>query len=312
MKIEGLVEGWLHDAVRVGASDLHIEPFEDLVRIRRRVAAGLHTVAQVSVHLKELIVAHLKALAQLDVGQTRKPQDGRIAWLRQGARALDLRLATVPSVFGETAVIRFLNGSSRGLELDELGLSQKIHTELLELSHQQEGMLLVTGPTGSGKTTTLYALLQALTRPSSVEAFRPKKILTIEDPVEYTYDALFQVAVKPQIGLTFATGLRAFLRHDPDVIMVGELRDAETASLAAQAAFTGQLVLSTLHTRDAQSAPLRLLQLGVPLHHVRSVLLGVLAQTLVLGPSGQRSGRFDWLCGPDLAQAVAHAGRGCA
>lgn len=301
MKVEGLVEGWLQGAIEAQAADVHIEPFEDAVRVRQRVDQGLRLVANVPVHLSKLILAHIKVLAHLDIAQTQEPQDGRIAWRTQPGQVLDIRVAITPSLYGEAAVMRLLNKRERTLDLHGLGLPASICSQLLACIHACEGLLLVTGPTGSGKTTTLYALLQTLATQTPQGLGSSKKILTLEDPIEYTYDHLFQVAVKPRIGLTFASGLRAFLRHDPDVIMVGELRDAATAQLAAQAALTGHLVLSTLHTRDAASTPARLIQMGVPAYQVRTLLLGVLAQRLVPSPSGSgRSACFSWLSGSEL------------
>ncbi len=275
--MEQLVHRWLTDALLAGAADLHFEPFEGGLSVRQRIDGVLHAVALCPVHLKERIVSHIKILAQLDIAQKRQPQDGRMAFKNAQGGVSDLRISTVPTLFGESVMIRFLDKRSWILDLPQLGIPEAIRTELLKIIEAGEGLLLITGPTGSGKTTTLYALLQTL-------AQKQQKIITLEDPIEYTFDHLIQVAIRPEMGLSFSHALRACLRHDPDVLVIGELRDAESAIIACQAALTGHLVLATLHTRDTASTPLRLVEMGVPNYQVNAVLRGILAQKLLPRP----------------------------
>ena len=268
-----MVNQMLLRALESRASDVHIEPFENQLKIRYRIDGILHEVEPPPRQLKAAVISRLKVLAQLNIAERRLPQDGRIK-IRLAGKDVDLRIATVPTLYGESVVIRLLERSQIFADLDSLGLPPPILRQFNEMIAKPHGMILVTGPTGSGKTTTLYGVLQKINDPS-------KKIITIEDPVEYQLGGVNQIHVKPQIGLTFANGLRSIVRQDPDVIMVGEIRDSETAEIAIQAALTGHLVLSTLHTNDAAGAVSRLLEMGVQDYLLSSSLLGVLAQRLV-------------------------------
>lgn len=267
-----LVNRLIVDASRARASDIHIEPKERDVHIRQRID-GVLTTAETLTRAQGLsAMSRLKILAGLDIAERRRPQDGRLSFPVAG-RPVDLRVSTTPTIHGESAVIRLLEKPVAALGLDALGFAPSQAAILKRLIGQPNGILLITGPTGSGKTTTLYALLEMLAR-------RELKILTIEDPVEYRIDGVSQTQVNPAIGLNFANAMRSFLRHDPDVIMVGEMRDLETARTAVQAALTGHLVLSTLHTNDAPSAITRLLDMRLDDYLVGSTLLGVVAQRL--------------------------------
>ena len=268
-----LVNQMLLRALESRASDVHIEPFENQLKIRYRIDGILHEVEPPPRQLKAAVISRLKVLAQLNIAERRLPQDGRIK-VRLAGKDVDLRIATVPTLYGESVVIRLLERGQIFAELDSLGFPPAILRQFNEMIAKPHGMILVTGPTGSGKTTTLYGVLQKINDPS-------KKIITIEDPVEYQLSGVNQIHVKPQIGLTFANGLRSIVRQDPDIIMVGEIRDSETAEIAIQAALTGHLVLSTLHTNDAAGAVSRLLEMGVQDYLLSSSLLGVLAQRLV-------------------------------
>jgi len=268
-----LVNQMLVRALESRASDVHIEPFENQVKVRYRIDGILHEVESPPRQLKAAIISRLKILAQLNIAERRLPQDGRIK-TRLGGKDVDLRIATVPTLYGESVVIRLLERGQIFTQLDTMGFPPAPLAQFNEMILKPHGMILVTGPTGSGKTTTLYGALQKINDPG-------KKIITIEDPVEYQLGGVNQIHVKPQIGLTFANGLRSIVRQDPDVIMVGEIRDAETAEIAVQAALTGHLVFSTLHTNDAAGAISRLLEMGVQDYLLSSSLLGVLAQRLV-------------------------------
>ena len=268
-----MVNQMLLRALESRASDVHIEPFENQLKIRYRIDGILHEVEPPPRQLKAAVISRLKVLAQLNIAERRLPQDGRIK-IRLSGKDVDLRIATVPTLYGESVVIRLLERGQIFTELDSLGFPQSILGQFNQMIVRPHGMILVTGPTGSGKTTTLYGALQKINDPG-------KKIITIEDPVEYQLGGVNQIHVKPQIGLTFANGLRSIVRQDPDVIMVGEIRDSETAEIAVQAALTGHLVLSTLHTNDAAGAVSRLLEMGVQDYLLSSSLLGVLAQRLV-------------------------------
>jgi general secretion pathway protein E len=268
-----LVNQMLVRALENRASDVHIEPFENQLKIRYRIDGILHEIESPPRQLKAAIISRLKILAQLNIAERRLPQDGRIK-TRLGGKDVDLRIATVPTLYGESVVIRLLERGQIFTQLDTLGFPPAPLARFNEMILKPHGMILVTGPTGSGKTTTLYGALQKINDPG-------KKIITIEDPVEYQLGGVNQIHVKPQIGLTFANGLRSIVRQDPDVIMVGEIRDAETAEIAVQAALTGHLVFSTLHTNDAAGAISRLLEMGVQDYLLSSSLLGVLAQRLV-------------------------------
>ena len=268
-----LINALLSQAVREGASDIHIEPFETRSVVRFRLDGVLRDVVEPQRVLHGVIVSRIKIMARLDIAEKRLPQDGRIA-LRLAGRPVDVRVSTLPTGHGERVVMRLLDKQAGRLTLPGLGMSEEVLATLDHLIHQPHGILLVTGPTGSGKTTTLYAAL------SQLDAVR-HNIVTVEDPIEYDLDGIGQTQVNPRIELTFARALRAILRQDPDIIMIGEIRDLETAQIAVQASLTGHLVLATLHTNDAVGAVTRLVDMGVEPFLVSSSLLGVLAQRLV-------------------------------
>ncbi len=263
----------LSQAVEAGASDVHFEPFVDGFRVRQRVDGSLREIASPPRPLASPVIARLKVLANLNIAEHRVPQDGRLR-LELAGRAVDLRVSTLPTEGGESVVLRVLDSSASRLELDALGLPSRVRAGMGDMLRRPNGIFVVTGPTGSGKTTTLYAALRTINTPGL-------KIMTVEDPVEYEIEGLMQVPVLPGIGRGFATVLRSFLRHDPDVIMVGEIRDAETAQVAIQAALTGHLVLTTLHTNDAPGAVARLTDMGVEPFLIASSLGAVLAQRLL-------------------------------
>jgi len=261
-------------AVKERASDIHIEPFgEDTLRVRYRIDGILHDVMSLPRKLQLAVVSRIKIMSDLDIAERRLPQDGRIQ-VNVGGRKINIRVSVLPAVTGESVVLRILDPSSILLELDSLGFSPDILPDFLSLIKKPNGIILVTGPTGSGKSTTLYTTLNLL---NSTE----KKIMTIEDPVEYRLEGISQVQAKPKIGLTFAAGLRSFLRQDPDIMLVGEIRDKETAEIAVQAALTGHIVLSTLHTNDAPSSVIRLIDMGIEPFLISSSVIGVIAQRLV-------------------------------
>ncbi len=268
-----IVNQMFSQALERRASDIHIEPFETHMKVRYRIDGVLHEIDPPPRHLKAAVISRLKILAQLNIAERRLPQDGRIN-IKIAGKDVDLRMATIPTLYGESVVIRLLERSQIFSDLESLGFPSTIFKSFSEMISKPHGMLLVTGPTGSGKTTTLYGALQKINDPE-------KKIITIEDPVEYQLSGINQIQVKPQIGLTFGNGLRSIVRQDPDIIMVGEIRDFETAEIAIQAALTGHLVFSTLHTNDAAGAISRLLEMGVQDYLLASSLLGVLAQRLV-------------------------------
>jgi len=263
----------VRDAYDAGASDIHLEAVRGGLSARFRVDGVLIAALEAPAELHHAIVSRIKLLAELDIAERRRPQDGRIR-VRLESRELDLRVSTVPTMFGESVVLRLLDRGGRPVGLAELGMPAELLGEVERLAARPHGMLLVTGPTGSGKTTTLYACLAQRDRAR-------EKIVTVEDPVEYQLAGITQVPVHRQAGVTFGAALRSILRQDPDVMMVGEMRDPETAEIAVQAAMTGHLVFSTLHTNDAISAVARLLDLGIPDYLVASTLEGVLAQRLV-------------------------------
>jgi type II secretory ATPase GspE/PulE/Tfp pilus assembly ATPase PilB-like protein len=268
-----LVDVVLLEAVNRRASDIHVEAFERDVTIRYRIDGRCYQVAQPPTSLALAIASRIKVLANLDVAESRLPQDGRIL-LTVNNRQIDLRVSTLPTMYGESIVLRVLDKGSLDKTLTQLGMTSDMQQTIEQLIQRPHGLLLVTGPTGAGKTTTLYACLTKLNTPEV-------KLITTEDPVEYDLRGLVQVAVNAKIELSFATCLRAILRHDPDVIMVGEIRDQETAQIAIQAALTGHLVFSTLHTNDAPGAVTRLLDMGLEPFLVTSTVIGVLAQRLV-------------------------------
>jgi len=307
------VDQVLAQAVRERASDVHFEPFEDDFKVRGRVDGTLRELAAPPAGLAPAVVSRLKVLAGLNIAERRVPQDGRLRVAADG-RSVDLRISTLPTQAGESVVLRVLDPAAVPLELGELGMSAGVEAGLRAVLRRPHGIVLVTGPTGSGKTTTLYSCLRLLNRVSV-------KILTAEDPVEYEIEGVMQLAVNPAIGLTFAAALRSFLRQDPDVLMVGEIRDLETAQVAIQAALTGHLVLSTLHTNDAAGAVTRLIDLGVEPYLLAATLEGVLAQRLVRGvcPGCRESGPAPPALLEELAPEAAvlagrevGRGRGCA
>ena len=268
-----LLNALLSEAIKEGASDVHIETFEDRVTIRFRVDGMLREVLAPPRVLAPLIISRIKVMARLDIAEKRLPQDGRIT-LRIGGRAVDVRVSTMPTNHGERAVLRLLDKQSARLDLAELGMEPKSLNLLRGLIEKPHGIILVTGPTGSGKTTTLYAALTVLN-------VQKRNILTVEDPIEYDLTGIGQTQVSSKINMTFAKGLRAILRQDPDVVMVGEIRDLETAQIAIQASLTGHLVLSTLHTNSAAGAITRLDDMGVEAFLLASSLTGVIAQRLM-------------------------------
>jgi general secretion pathway protein E len=263
----------MRDAHDAGASDIHLEATRDGLLVRFRLDGVLIPAPEPPSELQHAVVSRVKLLAELDIAERRRPQDGRIR-VRLEARELDLRVSTAPTIFGESVVLRLLDRGGRPVRLAELGMPDDVLRGVSVLATRAHGMLLVTGPTGSGKTTTLYAALQQ-------RATGDEKIITVEDPVEYHLSGVTQVPVHRQAGVTFASALRSILRQDPDVVMIGEMRDPETAEIAIQAAMTGHLVFSTLHTNDAIGAIPRLLDLGVPDYLVSATLEGVVAQRLV-------------------------------
>ncbi len=260
-------------AIERGASDVHIESYEKTMRVRYRIDGVLVDVEAPPKRLQTAIISRIKIMSRLNIAESRLPQDGRVK-LRIGGKEIDFRVSTVPTLYGESVVLRILDQASVPLNLEGLGFSPEELSRFRPMIAAPHGIILVTGPTGSGKTTTLYAALQ------EVRAAE-RKVITIEDPVEYQVAGVIQIQVKPQIGLTFASGLRSIVRQDPDVILVGEIRDRETAEIAIHSALTGHLVLSTLHTNDAAGAIARLLEMGVEEYLLPSSLIGILAQRLV-------------------------------
>jgi general secretion pathway protein E len=279
-----MLNALLTQAAKDGASDIHIEPYERSSAVRFRVDGTLREVVQPNKALHAALISRLKIMAELDIAEKRLPQDGRIS-LRIGGRAIDVRVSTLPSAHGERAVLRLLDKAESQFTLEGLGMSGEVLASFSRLIHQPHGIVLVTGPTGSGKTTTLYASLGRVDTATT-------NVLTVEDPIEYELPGIGQTQVNPKIELTFAKALRAILRQDPDVIMIGEIRDHETAQIAIQASLTGHLVLATLHTNDAPSAVTRLIDMGIEPFLLSSSLLGVLAQRLVrkLCPQCKRQG----------------------
>jgi general secretion pathway protein E len=268
-----LINAVLTQAVRENASDIHVEPFENRLVVRFRVDGILREVLQSKRAVAPLVVSRLKVMSKLDIAEKRLPQDGRIS-LRIAGRAVDIRVSTIPSGHGERVVLRILDKQAGRLDLGALGMVSQIESLIDELIHKPHGILLVTGPTGSGKTTTLYAGLERLND-------NTRNIMTVEDPIEYYIDGIGQTQVNSKVEMTFARGLRAILRQDPDVVMVGEIRDLETAQIAVQASLTGHMVLSTLHTNTAAGAMTRLRDMGIEPFLLSSSLVGVLAQRLV-------------------------------
>ena len=268
-----LINGLLTDAVKRGASDIHIEPFEHEMRVRYRVDGVLQEVMKPPVKMKAALTSRVKIMAQLNIAERRVPQDGRIK-LKFGGKVIDFRVSTLPVLFGEKIVLRILDKGNLTLDLSKFGFEPKADADLMKAILNPYGMVLVTGPTGSGKTTTLYS---ALSKINTIEV----NILTAEDPVEYNLMGINQVLVRNEVGMTFAAALKAFLRQDPNIIMVGEIRDLETGSIAIKAALTGHLVLSTLHTNDAPSTVTRMVDMGVEPFNVASAVNLIVAQRLV-------------------------------
>jgi MSHA biogenesis protein MshE len=307
-----LLQSIFLEAVRSQASDIHIEPEENLLRVRQRIDGALHEHVLQEVRIASALVVRLKLMASLDISERRLPQDGRFN-VKVENRSIDVRLSTMPVQHGESVVMRLLDQSQGTPQLDALGMPERMVLRLRELIHRPHGLIVVTGPTGSGKTTTLYASLAELNRPE-------RKLITVEDPVEYRLPRVNQVQVKTKIGLTFASVLRAALRQDPDVVMVGEMRDQETAEIALRAAMTGHLVLSTLHTNDAVSTAARLADMGAPGYLIASALRAVLAQRLVrllcpdcATPAPLEEPERAWLqsLGKRIEDATFMRGRGC-
>jgi type II secretory ATPase GspE/PulE/Tfp pilus assembly ATPase PilB-like protein len=270
-----VVNAMLAEAMRAGASDVHLETLPDALRVRMRLDGVLQDAQQLGPDFRAAVISRLKVLAGLDIAERRLPQDGR-ARVRVGERELDVRVSTLPALHGESVVLRLLDGGGdeKPQTLDGLGFPAPLHNALHGLVQRSAGLVLVTGPTGSGKTTTLYAALRERSTPGV-------KVVTVEDPVEYRLDGIVQLPVNTKAGFGFADALRAILRHDPDVILVGEMRDADTAEIAVRAALTGHLVLSTVHTTDAVGALARLRDMGVPPYLLAATLQGVMAQRLV-------------------------------
>jgi type IV pilus assembly protein PilB len=268
-----LVNLVLLQAVKDKASDIHFEPFEDEFKVRYRVDGVLYEITHPPKNLSLAITSRIKVMSNLDVAESRIPQDGRIM-MRVAGRSIDLRVSTLPTVFGESVVMRVLDRSVVSLSLDEVGLTVEQQDTVMKLISKPNGIILTTGPTGCGKTTTLYSCLRKVNKPEY-------KIITTEDPVEYDISGIIQVSIKPKINLTFATCLRHILRQDPDIIMVGEIRDKETAQISIQASLTGHLVFSTLHTNDAPGAVTRLIDMGIEPFLITSTLESVIAQRLI-------------------------------
>ncbi|MES2070716.1 MAG: type II secretion system ATPase GspE [Pseudomonadota bacterium] len=268
-----MINALLTQALREGASDIHIEPFEQISIVRFRVDGSLRDIVRPKKAVHASLISRIKIMAQLDIAEKRLPQDGRIT-LRIGGKPVDVRVSTLPTGHGERAVLRLLDKEAGRMDLSSLGMSDQVLPQFDKLIAQPHGIVLVTGPTGSGKTTTLYAALSRVNAGTT-------NILTVEDPIEYELAGVGQTQVNPRIDMTFAKALRAILRQDPDVIMIGEIRDLETAQIAVQASLTGHLVLATLHTNDAAAAVTRLLDMGIEPFLLSSSLLGVVAQRLV-------------------------------
>jgi len=268
-----LINALLSESIKVNASDVHIEPFENHLRVRFRVDGMLREILQPPGNIAPLVISRIKVMAKLDIAEKRVPQDGRIS-LRIAGRSVDVRVSTLPSGHGERVVMRLLDKQAGRLDLEQLGMSPYVHDSFKSSLHKPHGIILVTGPTGSGKTTTLYAGLTVLN-------VKSRNILTVEDPIEYYIDGIGQTQVNTKVDMTFARGLRSILRQDPDVVMIGEIRDLETASIAVQASLTGHLVISTLHTNSAIGAITRLRDMGVEPFLLSSSLIGVMAQRLV-------------------------------
>ncbi|MEL7290755.1 MAG: GspE/PulE family protein [Pseudomonadota bacterium] len=307
-----LINSLFEDAIQVGASDIHIEPDANVLRLRQRIDGVLHETLLNEVNIASALVLRLKLMANLDISEKRLPQDGRFN-IRTKGQSVDIRMSTMPVQHGESVVMRLLNQSAGVRKLEESGLPEHLLLRLRRQLKRPHGMILVTGPTGSGKTTTLYGALTELNQPS-------KKIITAEDPVEYRLPRVNQVQVNPKIDLDFSTVLRTFLRQDPDIILVGEMRDQETVEIGLRAALTGHLVLSTLHTNDAVDSALRMMDMGAPGYLVASAVRAVVAQRLVrkVCPDCKTEevlddGRRQWLAQrfPNQVESKFWVGKGC-
>ncbi|EGQ9574563.1 Flp pilus assembly complex ATPase component TadA [Vibrio alginolyticus] len=307
-----LVNSMFEDAVQVGASDIHIEPDDQVLRLRQRIDGVLHETLLNEVNIASALVLRLKLMAQLDISEKRLPQDGRFN-IKVRGQSIDIRMSTLPTQYGESVVMRLLNQSAGLRPLEESGLPPDLLARLRRQLARPHGMILVTGPTGSGKTTTLYGALSELNEPG-------KKIITAEDPVEYRLPRITQVQVNSKIDLTFSRVLRTFLRQDPDIILVGEMRDQETVEIGLRAALTGHLVLSTLHTNDAVDSALRMIDMGAPGYLVASAVRAVVAQRLVrrVCPDCKTEDHLDesrqqWLAGrfPNQVSTIFYKGAGC-
>jgi type IV pilus assembly protein PilB len=308
-----LVNLVLMQAIQDRASDIHFEPFEDEFKIRYRVDGALYEMSPPPRHLALPIISRIKVMSNLNISERRMPQDGRISMTIAG-RPVDLRVSTLPTQFGESVVLRVLDRSAVNLDLSSLGLPQPVFDYVIQAIEQPNGIFIVTGPTGSGKTTTLYSCLRRI---NSIES----KLLTAEDPVEFDIEGIMQVAINEAVGMTFGKALRSFLRQDPDVIMVGEMRDLETAQIAIQSSLTGHLVLSTLHTNDAPGAVTRMVDMGVEPFLISSTLMAVLAQRLVrttckkcrtpFEPTENQLSLLN-LSPHDIGDKAFYYGRGCA
>ncbi|EME0095980.1 type II/IV secretion system protein [Vibrio parahaemolyticus] len=307
-----LVNSMFEDAVQVGASDIHIEPDDKVLRLRQRVDGVLHETILNEVNIASALVLRLKLMAHLDISEKRLPQDGRFN-IKVRGQSIDIRMSTLPTQYGESVVMRLLNQSSGLRPLEESGLPSELLARLRRQLSRPHGMILVTGPTGSGKTTTLYGALSELNEPG-------KKIITAEDPVEYRLPRITQVQINSKIDLTFSRVLRTFLRQDPDIILIGEMRDQETVEIGLRAALTGHLVLSTLHTNDAVDSALRMIDMGAPGYLVASAVRAVVAQRLVrrVCPDCKTQDHLDesrqqWLAGrfPNQVGVTFHKGTGC-
>ncbi|MGN2671570.1 GspE/PulE family protein [Aliivibrio fischeri] len=307
-----LINSLFEDAIQVGASDIHIEPDERVLRLRQRIDGVLHETLLNEVNIASALVLRLKLMANLDISEKRLPQDGRFN-IKSRGQSVDIRLSTMPVQYGESVVMRLLNQTSGVQELEQSGLPEHLLTRLRKQLRRPHGMILVTGPTGSGKTTTLYGALSELNQPS-------KKIITAEDPVEYRLPRVNQVQVNSKIDLSFSKILRTFLRQDPDIILIGEMRDQETVEIGLRAALTGHLVLSTLHTNDSVDSALRMMDMGAPGYLVASAVRAVLAQRLVKkvclecsAPDELDEARKQWVQSrfPNQAGVTFQRGNGC-
>ncbi|MDX1393880.1 MAG: type IV-A pilus assembly ATPase PilB [Gemmatimonadota bacterium] len=307
-----LINGILGDAVRRGASDIHVEPYERELRVRYRIDGALQEIMQPPLRMTAALTSRLKIIADLNIAERRIPQDGRIK-MKIGQRVIDFRVSTLPTLFGEKIVLRILDRGNLALDLEAFGMEERAERAFLDAIANPYGMVLVTGPTGSGKTTTLYS---ALSRINTDEV----NIMTAEDPVEYNLRGINQVQVRPEIGLTFASALRAFLRQDPNIIMVGEIRDLETGGIAVKASLTGHLVLSTLHTNDAAATITRMIDMGIEPFNVAAAVTVITAQRLVrrICPNCKVEANYlpemlraAGLSGRDVQEHTLYRGEGC-